>query len=271
MKLLRISKPNAEYQVISAIKSNRKKRKETGEIFVEGTESIKQLSKSGFPATRFICRNYRNLSDWAKGIVAGRPDAAVFELEESLYLALCDKTDPGELLVTAEMTVSPCEGLSVPGHPLILIMDRPGDKGNLGTIIRTANAFRIDAVIIIGHSVDVLDPKVIRTSLGAVFHTQIVQAESYSRLETLLTELKRETGLRVIGTDSGGDLRLSEYADHSPAAVILGNEAKGMSKKLQDLCDVTVSIPISGDVNSLNVSCAGSVILWHISGLTGSR
>ena len=71
-------------------------------------------------------------------------------------------------------------------------------------------------------------------------------------------------GLNIVGTDSTGETSLLEHPLTRPIAVILGNEAKGMSVALKNLCDQVVSIPVSGVVNSLNVACAGSIILWDV-------
>ena len=264
---LKISKRNAAYQVLSALKNNRKKRCKAGEIFIEGIESIKQAVAAQLIITRIIYQHYATLSDWSRALLAEYTEAKQIEMTEDLYRELCDKQSPAEIIITARFTIKTLSDPALPDKPFILILDRPGDKGNLGSIIRTANALQVDLIIIIGHAVDILDPKVIRTSLGAVFFTPVVQAQSQADFETWLTGIKKKTGLLLLGTDSGGDVALHDCTTGSAVAVILGNEAKGISQRLKEICDIFIKIPITGNVNSLNVACAGSILLWHFRNL----
>jgi TrmH family RNA methyltransferase len=122
----------------------------------------------------------------------------------------------------------------------------------------------VDAVFVVGHAIDWYDPKVIRASLGAVFHTPIVQVQSMQALKDWIAQQKRRNDIHIVGTDSTGSDSLADVVLRRPVALILGNEAKGMSVALKEVCDQLVRIPISGAVNSLNVACAGSILLWDI-------
>jgi TrmH family RNA methyltransferase len=127
--------------------------------------------------------------------------------------------------------------------------------------VRSANAFGVDAVLVLGHGIDPWDPKVIRSSLGAVFHTPLAAVESLEELDAWLGP-RREAGMAVVGTDSAGAVPLGEAGLRRPVAVVMGNEARGRS--LQERCDRLVAIPLGGQVNSLNVACAASIILHEI-------
>jgi len=265
IKILTITKKNAEFQIISALKTNRKKRSEEKELFIEGTETIKQAIAAGLQITRIIYQENFTLSDWARELINKSPEAKKIALSDVLYRELCDREDPSEIIITAKFKIYKLSDQKLPAKPFVLVIDRPGDKGNLGSIIRTSNALNIDLIIIMGHAVDVLDAKVVRSSLGSVFFTPIAFAESFNDFETWLQKQKEKSGLLLIGTDSDADIELNNFRTENPVAVLLGNEAKGISRNLHELCDQTVKIPISGNVNSLNVSCAGSIILWHLS------
>lgn len=261
-----VSKNTDVFQILMSLKTNRKKRSEAGELFVEGIESIKQaLSSPRVTLKRIIFVDYERLSDWAKALIGRDIFGEVIELEKSLYAELSDKDEPAEIMVTLSLAKPALEGIVLPENPLIVIFDRPSDHGNLGSLIRSANAFGVDLFVTHGHCVDAFDPKVIRSSLGAVFHTPVVHEESAAALEAWLLKLKTEIGLTVIGTDSTGDSSLKNLHCAKGAALILGNEAKGMSVRLKELSDKMVRIPIKGAVNSLNVACAGSILMWHLS------
>jgi TrmH family RNA methyltransferase len=258
-----IRSENAEFQIIQSLKLNRSKRNQLREVFIEGTECIKQAAAAGWEITRVITAAAAKLSDWAKALMEVHEGASFVEMRKELYDSLCDKAVPAELLVTAKIRNRPPPEERLPDRPFVLVLDRPGDFGNLGSVIRSANAFGVDAVFILGHGADIYEPKVIRASLGSVFHTNIGYLESVEKL-TGIIEREKAKGMEVIGTDSGGSVSLDGRRLERPVMIILGNEAKGMSVRLRQLCDTIVRIPLSGQVNSLNVSCAASIVLWEV-------
>jgi len=270
MKKLLISTANAEYQVITSLKQNRAKRNKLGEIFVEGIESIKQAQRAGVEFTRILTDDFKGLSDWAKRLIADQQDAKIIEMSASLYRELCDRDEPSEIVVTAKMQPQRFWEIGLSGNPCVVIFDRPSDHGNFGALLRSANSFDVDAVLVLGHAIDVYDPKVIRSSLGSIFHSTVVAIPSMEELQRWVAVQKEKSGLRVVGSDSAGSVSLQSQRLERPIALVLGNEAKGMSVALKELCDDIVRIPISGSTNSLNVSCAGSILLWEVYKNSGS-
>lgn len=263
---LKISVKNAEFQILLALRTNRSKRSQEKEVFVEGTEGIKQLIEARWEITRILFREGVTLSNWGESVLKRFTLAKQFEVAPELFAELSEKENPSEFIVTAKIQIhslTALHSLKKP-KPFYLLFDRPSDLGNFGSLLRSADAFQVDAVFVLGHSIDVYDPKVIRASLGSVFHTKIIFVESLSQLETFLNSEKKRCGLQVVGSDSEGKHSLQNQNLQSPILIILGNEAKGMSVHLQSLCDVIVNIPMFGVVNSLNVSCAGSILLWEV-------
>jgi TrmH family RNA methyltransferase len=260
-----LSAENAEYQIIRALKLNRQQRNRRGEVFVEGIECVKQAvaAGAGVEITRIITKNAGELSDWGKGLIKKQGRAKIVEMTEPLYRGLCDRAEPSELLITARVRAWRPEDVNAE-KPVVIVFDRPGDCGNLGSAIRSANAFGIDGVFILGHGVDPYESKTIRASLGSVFSTKIIPVDSLETLRAYIKNQKARNGMTVLGTDSSGPARLQDETLKAPVMVILGNEARGMSVKLRELCDRIVRIPITGAVNSLNVSCAASILLWEI-------
>ena len=124
MKKMLISVKNAEYQVIESLKLNRAKRNKLNEVFVEGTESIKQAINAGLDMTRIIIYDEKRLSNWARLVIA-QSRARVIEMTFELYQALCDREDPSEMLITAKITPLRLADLTLPESPFILIFDRP--------------------------------------------------------------------------------------------------------------------------------------------------
>jgi TrmH family RNA methyltransferase len=263
MKRFFISKENDEYQIIQSLKNNREKRNKLDEIFVEGIECIKQAINANIELTRIIVKDINNLSSWGNDVITQYDKVKIIELSDELYNNLSDKEEPSEMLITAKMKTYTIEDFDSE-NPFILLFDRPSDYGNMGSIIRSANAFNADGIIIIGHGIDVYEPKVIRASLGSIFFTKIAAVESMEKLAEFIEVQKKKNKMEIIGTDSAGDSPLNECKIKRPVMLIIGNEAKGMSVKLKELCDKIIKIPMNGDVNSLNVSCAASVFMWEI-------
>ena len=264
MPVIHITKENDEYQIIQSLKTNREKRSKLHEVFIEGIEAFKQALAAHIRLTRIIIYDYNALSDWAKNVIRENENVPLLEMPFSMYKTLCDREEPVELIATAEKKDYLLETLSLPQKAFILIFDRPSDYGNFGSIIRSADAFGVDAVFVVGHGIDWYDSKAIRASLGAVFRKPVLQIQSMSELEEWLRRKKETCGMVVAGTDSTGSVSVSQRRLMKPVSIILGNEAKGMSVALKTLCDEIISIPMCGDVNSLNVACAGTVFLWEV-------
>ncbi|MDF3820192.1 TrmH family RNA methyltransferase [Leptospira sp. 96542] len=260
---MKISTENAEFQILSALKSNRTKRSQTNEVFVEGTESIKQLIRANWEITRIVFLEGKKLSDWAESILKRYSHVRRIRMSENIFTKLSEKENPAELILTAKIKTHTLEGVEYKKNPVYLLFDRPSDLGNFGSILRTADAFGISAVFVMGHSIDVYDPKVIRSSLGSLFHTKLILIKSTDQLENFIQAEKIKNGLFVVGSDSTGKSTLGHIELCPPILIILGNEAKGMSVYLQSICDEIVNIPMFGTVNSLNVASAGSILLWE--------
>jgi 23S rRNA (uridine2479-2'-O)-methyltransferase len=264
MPNLTISTENAEFQIIQSLKLNRTKRHKAKEAFVEGIESIKQAVNAGLEITRIIAPDIDKLSSWSQELIRKNQKAKIINLSFDLYRSICDREEPSEIVITARVETHDLNELELPPDPFLLVFDRPSDYGNLGTLIRSANSFGVDAILLIGHSVDMYDPKVIRSSLGSIFHSKIISIQSMQDFEAWVAKQKIINNIRIVGTDSTGDVSLLNHKLTKPIAVVLGNEAKGMSVALKNMCDYVIGIPIAGVVNSLNVSCAGSIILWDV-------
>ncbi len=143
----------------------------------------------------------------------------------------------------------------------LLLLDRIQDPGNLGTIIRSSKAFGIDTIVLGDETVDFYNPKVIRATQGMAFHIQIVSRN----LKEVILELK-EKDIPIYGTrvEYGEDIRTLTNRDKEKYALIMGNEGRGISEEILDLCDKFIYIELDKDVESLNVSIATSILLYEL-------
>ena len=143
--------------------------------------------------------------------------------------------------------------------PFIIICDEITDPHNLGAIIRTANAVGAHGVIIPKNRAVGVNAVVFKTSAGAAAHTKIAKV---GNLTQTINELKSR-GVWITGADMGGNTMYDEDLKGS-IAVVVGSEGKGISKKIKENCDFLVSIPMNGEINSLNASVAASVVMYEV-------
>lgn len=148
----------------------------------------------------------------------------------------------------------------IPVHPdlLLLVVDRVQDPGNLGTMLRTADAAGATAVVLLPGTVDPYNPKSLRASMGALFHLPVLEWPVH-RLRPFL----RERGMRLLAADVAGavDYRAADY--RRPLALAVGNEGEGVEPELLAAADAVVRIPISGRAESLNVAVAAALLLYE--------
>lgn len=147
-----------------------------------------------------------------------------------------------------------------PGSPeLVLILDRLQDPGNLGTLLRTADAVGARAVILLEPCVDPFDPKAVRGTMGSLFSIPFARIGDADRLAPWLA---RE-GIRPVGADARGDIAWDADALTGSVALVLGNEARGISEDLRRGVTATVALPLRGAAESLNVAVAGGVLMYE--------
>lgn len=141
-----------------------------------------------------------------------------------------------------------------------IVLENLQDPGNVGTVIRTANAFNIDAVILVGACADLYNPKTVRASMGAIFRQRVLTM-SIAELD----ELMQKQALPLFGaalSDKAADLRNVEI---HRACVSIGSEGRGLSPELLDVCGGEIIIPMNPESESLNAAVAASVIMWEMS------
>jgi TrmH family RNA methyltransferase len=141
----------------------------------------------------------------------------------------------------------------------ILMLDRIQDPGNLGTIIRSSLAFNIDTIILSNDSVDLYNPKVIRSTQGMIFGINIV----YADLKESIIDLKNKNYI-IYGTDVNDGIDARKLDKSSKYVLVMGNEGQGLSADIKDLCDKNLYIKMNSKVESLNVGVATSILLYEL-------
>lgn len=146
------------------------------------------------------------------------------------------------------------------GKIKLLILEDTSDPGNLGTIMRTAEAAGVTGVIMTKGTVDIFNPKVVRSTMGSIFRLPFAYVED---LKEVIKELKKE-GISFYATHLKGEksYKAIQYSDRS--AILIGNEARGLSDEVADLADTYVIIPMQGKVESLNAAVAAALMMYEV-------
>lgn len=257
----KITKENATFQILNALKSNREKRNKEGFIF-EGVRSINNAIKYNWQIKAFLFSTEKGLSNWAKDVLKNTKVKTYHDLSLELLAQLSDKEEPSELLALAEIPKDDLAKIHIKDDLLVLVFDRPSSLGNLGTIIRSCDVLGVDGLIITGHATDIYDPETVRATTGSLFSLPIVRLPSQKELEPWIEEVKEKyPELKIIGTDEKGTHTIYEHDFKKPTILLVGNEKLGLSTGYKELADDLVKIPITGSASSLNVAVATSIII----------
>ncbi|GGJ81136.1 rRNA methyltransferase [Streptomyces camponoticapitis] len=260
----RITTRNARFQQWHALLANRNKRKRQGEFLVQGVRPITMAVEHGWTVRALLYDASRPLSRWAEELLRGISTDRVAMAPE-LLAELGERNDgPPEVLAVVETRPDDLSRIRVHDSFLGVLFDRPTQPGNIGSIIRSADAFGADGLIVTGHAADVYDPKAVRATTGSLFALPVVRSPSHQEVAEWLSK-ERAAGrpVAVVGTDEHGDADTDAFDLTQPVLLLIGNETSGLSTSWRELCDHVVSIPMSGSASSLNASNAATVVLYE--------
>ena len=240
------SRKNARVQELKKLGASRAYRRERGLILCDGEKLMREAAMAGLSVRDVFVREGAD-AELPPGARAFRADKGILE-----YVSPLKNPQPIVFSCAMPELESP-----VPGDGGVLVLENVQDPGNVGTAIRTANAFGLSAVILTGACADPFNPKTLRASMGAVFRQRIVECG--------LDELRSVTGGReLVGAALGPDCRDLRELELENTAVCIGSEGSGLSEELLGMCDKRVRIPMADRSESLNAAAAGAVLMWHM-------
>ena len=246
------SSQNPKIKLVHALLGRAKERREAGAFVADGVRLVEEAVKSHWKfrfALYDASLNARG-SSLVEQLLSHGVD--VEEVSEQLMKSLSETETPQGLLAVLEISQQPIV------NPLnfVLIPDQIRDPGNLGTLLRTAAAAGVQAVFLPPETTDAFSPKVLRSGMGAHFRLPIHSMK--------WEKIRRETNdLQIFLADMDGD-SCWEIDLRQPLALIVGSEAEGASDEARRLASQKISIPMSGDIESLNAGVAGSVLMLEV-------
>lgn len=257
------STSNPKVRSLLALEKPRERRKQ--QLFIiEGRKEIGLAIKAGYKiGNLFYCIDQLSESDLGTELTK---DKLVIPVTQDVFDKLAMRENSGGIIAVAEMKTHELGHLKVPENPLILVLESVEKPGNLGAVLRTADAAGVDAVIVCDPQTDIYNPNVIRSSIGCVFTQSIVTATSEetvnwlkkSRLNIWCTYLEASKPYHVIDYKAG-------------CAIVMGTESTGLSDIWVREATSNIIIPMQGQIDSMNVSTAAAVVIFEARRQRGFR
>ena len=232
-----------------------KERKKTGTFLIEGIREIELALKGGYEIeTILLC------SDLApKSLdIALLSSSEKIEISKEVYQKLAYRDTTEGILAVAKAKSFSLSDLKLPENPLILVAEAPEKPGNIGAMLRTADAANLDAVIIANPKSDMFSPNIVRSSVGCLFTNQIATGTT-TEIITFLKE--KNINFYAATLQNSTSYHLQDYT--KPTALVVGTEATGLSQEWRNNATQNIIIPMQGAIDSMNVSVAAAILLYE--------
>lgn len=247
---------------------SRSQREKEGVLLVEGVRAVARALAAGWPIEElYFCPALLNGVDADKTVADCRNSGiALLECSEAVFCKMAYRTRPEGILAVARRIGQGLSELDSGRNPLFLVAEAVEKPGNLGSMLRIADACGANAVIVCEGGTDINNPNVVRASVGTIFSVPVVEASSAETIEWL-----RARSVQILAAKPNAE-RVYTAADLSgPLAVVVGAERPGLSETWCNAADLQVRIPMLGRGDSLNVSTSAAVLLYEAVRQRGGR
>ena len=187
--------------------------------------------------------------------ISSLKNVKVLEFEENIFKYMTDTVNTQGILVVMKI---PKYSLENEENKNIILLDKVQDLGNIGTIIRSCNAFGVDTILCTSGTADVYSPKAVRATMGGILNVKIIYLDDIEKLN-----LFKKMGYKIATTSLKTQNSIDSIDYNNKYIFVMGNEANGVSKEILDISDFVVKIPMSEKIESLNVGVATSIILYE--------
>ena len=261
---------SASNPLIKTLKSlhTKKGRGETGLFLAEGARAAREAADLGVWPEVLVCSSLALERPLVRDLLAAAEARGVRTVETcaAILAQIAKRDNPQTVIGAFRQRFEPLEAADT---DMLVALDGVRDPGNLGTIVRTADAVGAGAVLLLGESCDPFSVEAVRASMGSIFAVKLIRAS----FEHLL-RFKRARGASLIGASLNGAALDAEARLGARAIVLMGNEQSGLSAEMEQACDLLVRLPMRGRADSLNLAAAAAVLLydlWRRRGYDGAR
>ncbi len=253
------SSSNPRIKEIRALRQ-RKERAQSGLAFIEGIRIVADALHHPGTVRALIVAPDLLTSTYAQELVQQAADVESIEVSAEVFQSLSLKDGPQGIGAVIHQRWESLDAVRLTKNGFCWVaLDAVQDPGNLGTILRTCDAVGCTGVMLLGHSTDPYDPTALRGSMGAVFSQRLVRA-SYDSFVTW----KERHDYMIVGTSDAATDDYTKAPYRFPLVLLMGSERQGLAPALQDACDLTVSITMVGQSDSLNLAVATGVMLYEL-------
>ncbi len=243
------------------IKLNRRThRDKQQQLIIEGYRELNRALDNQYPiATLFYCTDFF-LGQTAPKLISRcrKVGAECYACSPAVFQKIAYRDHPEGLLAVAPQVRLNLKKFKLSQHPLLLIAESIEKPGNLGTILRSADAAGADAVIVCDERTDIYNPNVVRASIGTLFALPVIEASAETTLDWLHTQ-----GIDIVAATPHADLDYTQANLESGVAIVVGSEQTGLSKLWLQAADIKLRIPMLGQADSLNVAAAATILLFE--------
>ncbi len=251
------SKDNEIIKHIKKLKE-KKYREEYNEFIIEGTKMIAEaLEEKAKIKSIIICDDCKNQGSIPSDLMYEIAKLDCIYVSEKIFNTITDVVNPQGIMAILEKPENSENAIDY-GNQIFLILDNIQDPGNMGTILRTADSLNIKQIIVSKGSADIYNLKVVRSTMGAIFRVKVVESEN---LVKTIKQMKKHK-ITVYATDLRTDKSIYDV-DYIKSAIVIGNEANGVSEEVLKEASERIKIPMIGKTESLNAAVATSVILYE--------
>lgn len=253
------SKDNINIKNAVKLKKNAKYRKQTGKFIAEGVRICVDAMLSDAEIDTFFVTETAALKHPDEFAKLRNYAAKTLIVSPELFLLISDTQTPQGFLCVIKTLDKSCQFDTIKNGGKFLALDNVQDPGNLGTILRSAEAFGVSGVVMSGDCCDIYNPKVVRGSMGAVFRLPFLSVENLPAYFKSIPELNTYAAVVDEGAFPVTNVTFSE-----PCAVVIGNEGNGIKAETSAVCKQKITIPMNGKAESLNASVAAAVLIWEM-------
>jgi TrmH family RNA methyltransferase len=238
----------------------RRQRDKQCRFLIDGARELVRAISAGVELVEvFVCESLCQSTDARRALeLIGKSGARVWPVAPQVFARLAFGERAEGVLGVAATPQWSLDRLRLPANPLVAVVEDVEKPGNLGAVLRTADAAGVSALIAAGHGTDLFNPNVIRASLGTVFTLPVCAASAEATLDFL-----RRSNLLICAARLDGSRAYTEAPLDGPAAIVLGSETAGLSDVWRGEDILTVKLPMLGTADSLNVSAAAAVLLYE--------
>lgn len=249
------STSNPQVKRLLQLQKKSKARNEEKVFLVEGLRMFSEVPKERVEKV-YISESLYN----RKKLVQDLRDFDVEILSDSVFSHVSDTKTPQGILCIVRQKTYDLEKIFKIKNPHFIILDNLQDPGNLGTIVRTAEGAGVDAVFLSKESVDIYNPKTIRSTMGSIYRMPVIYVED---LLKLLKTLKNQ-GILSYAAHLEGERSYDLENYQTGTAILIGNEGNGLREEVANAADIRVKIPMQGQVESLNAAVAATVFMFEV-------